>query len=107
LIQTTAIARPTPTLPPPQITHAEVTSLSSVPSQTSQHRPLDTPNLIMHGHTDQVTCVTFSPDGKYVISGSEDLTIRIWDAQTGDLTLPPLKSHTNCILCLGFSLDGR
>jgi WD40 repeat protein len=107
LLQTTTIGGPTSALVSSQITHTEATPLSPVPSQTSQHYPLDTPDLIIHGHTERVACVAFSPNGKYIISGSEDRMIRIWDAQTGDLTLPPLKSHTYGISAVSFSLDGR
>ena len=31
------------------------------------------------GHTDHVDCVAWSPDGKFIASGSYDNTIRIWD----------------------------
>jgi WD40 repeat protein len=106
LLQTTVIAGTTPTLPPSQITHAEVTSLSPVPNQMSQHHPADTPILTMHGHTNRIVCVTFSHDGKYILSGSDDRTIRMWDARTGDPVLQPLKSHTDGICSISFSLDG-
>jgi hypothetical protein len=35
------------------------------------------------GHTSYVTSVAFSPDGERIVSGSEDQTIRVWDATTG------------------------
>ncbi|KAG8762472.1 hypothetical protein FRC12_009018 [Ceratobasidium sp. 428] len=31
------------------------------------------------GHTENITCVAYSPDGAQVVSGSGDSTIRIWD----------------------------
>jgi WD40 repeat protein/class 3 adenylate cyclase len=42
------------------------------------------------GHTSQVSLVSWSPDGKRIVSGSTDDTTRIWDAETGAelLTLP-------------------
>jgi serine/threonine-protein kinase len=35
------------------------------------------------GHNAQVVCVAVSPDGKLVLSGSWDHTLRLWDATTG------------------------
>jgi hypothetical protein len=45
------------------------------------------PNLhersALTGHGDQVTSAAFSPDGKRVVTASDDTTARIWDAETG------------------------
>jgi len=38
---------------------------------------------VFSGHTAPVTCGGFTPDGKAVITGSEDSTIIIWDPKTG------------------------
>ncbi|TFK33306.1 hypothetical protein BDQ12DRAFT_585468, partial [Crucibulum laeve] len=37
------------------------------------------------GHTSSARSVSFSPDGKYIISGSDDKTIQIWSAETGEV----------------------
>ena len=37
--------------------------------------------------------VAHSPDGRHIISGSCDTTIRIWDAETGASVGKPLKRH--------------
>ena len=34
------------------------------------------------GHSDKVTSVAYSPDGKHLVSGSADKTVKVWDAQT-------------------------
>ena len=49
--------------------------------------------LTLKGHTEGVRSVAFSPDGKRLASASEDKTVRVWEAQTGQETLP-LKGHT-------------
>src|SRR5262249_5114002 len=37
----------------------------------------------LHGHTHTVEAVRFSPDGRWIASGSTDATIRLWDVATG------------------------
>ncbi|KIM53042.1 hypothetical protein SCLCIDRAFT_1223218 [Scleroderma citrinum Foug A] len=51
---------------------------------------------VLQGHTLQVNSVAFSPDGRYIVSGSEDRTIQLWDAQTGGQVGNPLQGHTDC-----------
>ncbi len=36
--------------------------------------------LMYRGHSGQVTSVTWSPDGQYIASGSEDGTVQVWRA---------------------------
>ena len=38
---------------------------------------------VLSGHTDQVNCVTFSSDGRSLVSGGWDNTVKLWDMQTG------------------------
>jgi WD40 repeat protein len=64
-------------------------------------------NVAMRGHTAEVWCAAFSVDGKFVVSGSADHTIRVWDAQSGNLVLGPLEMHTDAVGCVAFSPSGR
>ena len=47
-------------------------------------------------HSDYTTSVSFSPNGTRIVSGSTDITGRMWDAVTGDHRQTP-KGHSNWI----------
>ncbi|HOX60081.1 MAG TPA: hypothetical protein PLC99_24660 [Verrucomicrobiota bacterium] len=59
------------------------------------------------GHTDYVNSVAFGPDGKYIVSGSRDGKLRLWDATSGDPVGIPLEGHTDSVLSVAFSPDGK
>ena len=62
---------------------------------------------ILEGHTGGVNSVAFSPDGKQIVSGSWDKTVRRWDAATGQQLLPALEGHTDYVSSVAFSPDGK
>ena len=62
---------------------------------------------LLEGHTDSVRSVSFSPDGKHIVSGSYDSTVRIWDAALGQAIGEPLRGHTDSVRSVSFSPDGK
>jgi WD40 repeat protein len=59
------------------------------------------------GENTIVNSIAFSPDGKYIASGSDDRTILVWDAETGELTSRPFEGHTNAVISAAFSPNGK
>ena len=62
--------------------------------------------MVFLGHADSVRSVAFSPDGRQIVSGSSDNTLKVWDVATGQETLT-LKGHTAPVWSVAFSPDGR
>jgi WD40 repeat protein len=58
------------------------------------------------GHTDTVTCLAVSGGGRYLLTGSDDRTVRLWDAASGRI-MRGLTGHTSFIKSVSFSPDGR
>jgi WD40 repeat protein len=61
----------------------------------------------LRGHTGWVHSAVFSPDGRCIVSASDDNTIRIWNSETSETMLGPLKGHTAFVYIAVFSPDGQ
>lgn len=61
---------------------------------------------ILKGDQDFITCISFSPDGKTLASGSKDQTIYLWDVDTGEHK-QTLKGHSESVTSVSFSPDGN
>jgi F-box and WD-40 domain protein 1/11 len=61
------------------------------------------PNYPQEAHEE---CIyTIQHCGKYLVSGSRDKTLRIWNLNTQRLVRPPLRVHNGSVLCLQFDAD--
>ena len=58
------------------------------------------------GHKTKVTSVTWSPDGKRLVSASDDATVTVWEPKSGRMLLT-LRAHTGATHGAAFTADGR
>jgi WD40 repeat protein len=64
------------------------------------------PQHSLEGHQDGVTAVSFSPDGKQLVSGSSDKTLVFWDLATGR-EIAGFRAHETALSDVAYSPDGK
>ncbi|MBO0778608.1 MAG: WD40 repeat domain-containing protein [Ktedonobacteraceae bacterium] len=82
------------------------------PSQNSHpgpaSPPLGSPLFTYNGHSDRVTTVAWSPNGKRIASGSLDKTVQVWDAKVSkEFQVYTYHGHSGSILTVAWSPDSK
>ncbi len=60
----------------------------------------------MKGHTSYVYSVCYSPESKYLASGSYDKRVKIWNTESG-ICIHNLEKHSRAVSCVTFSPKGN
>jgi hypothetical protein len=70
---------------------------------------VETESIILRGHGDVIFALSFSPDGRWLATGSMDGTARLWDLKSPNAAAEPivLQGHARGIAGLVFTPDGR
>lgn len=63
-------------------------------------------SAILRGYTYAVENAAYSPDGKHSVSASRDMTVKIWNAETGDEEKTLEGYHTATVNSASFNFDG-
>ncbi len=64
-------------------------------------------NIPLEGHKDRIQSVAFSPDGKSLISSSDDDTVRVWDTEKHAQDGKPLEAHKGDIWKAIYDAEGK
>ncbi len=64
-----------------------------------------TRNVLAHMHP--IRDIEFSPDDRQIVTGSNDKSVKIWDANNLNNKPVDLRKHNNFVLSVAFSPDGR
>ncbi|KIJ51769.1 hypothetical protein M422DRAFT_136574, partial [Sphaerobolus stellatus SS14] len=98
-----------PMAPPMSLLKQEyIKDFQRVLRKVDERRKYWLPELQVLEHNSPVlSAVAFSPDGKQIVSGSSDNTIRIWDAKIGEAVVEPLQGHQGSVRAVAFSPDGK
>lgn len=57
--------------------------------------------LLQAGHDNWVRALVFHPSGKYLLSASDDGTIRVWELSTGRC-VKTIQAHSHFVTCLAW-----
>jgi WD40 repeat protein len=67
-------------------------------------RTIESGHFQFEGHFGRINALRFSADGKFLISASEDCTIRLWEVRSGHC-LNVLEGHADEVMCVDISAD--
>ena len=70
------------------------------------HTPVGKDFVEFLGHNNDINSIAFSPNGKYIASGSDDKTVRVWDIKS-KREIVKFVGHSDTVYSVAFSPDGK
>ncbi|CUA77642.1 Kinesin-like protein KIF21B [Rhizoctonia solani] len=93
---------------PPQMQPSETYSLTFTTNHRIEVRNKTDGTLVagpLRGHTGEIISSAFSVDGRYLVTGSEDRTICVWDLNEAELVGVPFRGHTSDVTSVALFPD--
>jgi WD40 repeat protein len=89
---------------PPEEFHEVATSIQA----QAESNKASTRTALWRGedHNDAVTAVAWAPDNRYILTGSEDNTVKLWKPSNGEC-MHTLSGHTNRVTRIKVTWDGQ
>ncbi|MDY7078288.1 MAG: hypothetical protein SXV54_15335 [Chloroflexota bacterium] len=86
-------------------TTARLWDLTAVENWSENDPPVEP--TVLRGHTDRVWCVAFSPDNRWLVTGSVDATARLWNVRNPSTDPIVLRGHEEWVWSVAFSPDNH
>ncbi|CUA76118.1 Lissencephaly-1 homolog [Drosophila mojavensis] [Rhizoctonia solani] len=93
---------------PPQMQSSKTCSLTFTTDHCIEVRSKTDGSLVagpLRGHTDEIISCAFSADSRYLVTGSYDRTICMWDLNKAELVGIPFRGHESEVISVAFSPD--
>lgn len=87
---------------------SSIFAIESYPSILPEDEPLQkiAPHIESINQRSILNSIAFSPDGRWLASGSDDNTVRLWDVDSGK-EIRRFEGHSNDVNSVSFSPDGK
>ncbi|CAE6474151.1 unnamed protein product [Rhizoctonia solani] len=93
---------------PPEMHSSEACSLTFTTDHCIEVRSKTDGSLLagpLRGHTREILLSAFSADSKYLVTGSEDCTICVWDVNKAELVGVPFRGHASGVTSVALFPD--
>jgi WD40 repeat protein len=84
-------------------------TFACITSPSVQIREANTGRFVadFKGHTDVLTSMAYSSDGRFLLTGSQDKSLKLWSITTGTILRTIVNAHDAYVYAVAYSPDGK